>query len=115
MIFKGKVAEPDRVTEHVYDPTTERVIAEIKGGVFETEDTKVIDRLKALGYESIDEPSREPDGDELTKESIARAVEDGTTDSIKVKDLIAFAEENQIDLGDARKKDDIITAILESK
>ena len=112
MKFKGKVAEPDRVTEQVWDPKTGSVIAEIKDGVFETEKPEVIASLKSLGYEVIDDQSSVEDDNELTKEKISKAVEDGTTDSFKVKDLIVFAEENGIDLGDARKKDDIITVIL---
>jgi hypothetical protein len=52
--FKGKVAEPNRVTEYIHDPLSEKLIAEIKDGIFETDDKILIKRLKELGYEVIE-------------------------------------------------------------
>jgi hypothetical protein len=148
MIFKGKVAEPDRVSEYVYNPLNEQIVAEIKGGLFETSDPAVIEVMKAQGYEVLDAIPVDPEAelktgegtgeemtqvDEITNQGpadqgpadqgpaedgklsklvIRQSVETGTTDILRVKDLISFAEENNIDLGDARKKDDIIMAIL---
>ena len=114
MKFQGKVAEPNRVTEYVTDPKTDLIVAEIKDGVFETEDPKIIAVLKARGYEVIDEVPDDNGPEELTMESIREASEKDDLDSIKVKDLIEFAEVKGIDLGDAKKKADIVEIILNS-
>jgi hypothetical protein len=53
MRFKGKAIEPGRVKENVWYPKTSKVIAIIENGVFETADETVIDQLKELGYEII--------------------------------------------------------------
>ncbi len=51
MKFKSKLSEAEKRIEHVHDPLSGSIIAEIKFNVFETEDPKLIERLIALGYE----------------------------------------------------------------
>jgi hypothetical protein len=59
MKFKGKVKEPNRVKENVWDPKASRVIAVIENGVYETGSEDVIQKLKSLGYEEYVEPEAE--------------------------------------------------------
>jgi basic membrane lipoprotein Med (substrate-binding protein (PBP1-ABC) superfamily) len=60
MIFKSK-----ENSLSVYDPKTESFIAEFKKGNFETNDEKLIARLKEMGYES----------DEIVEEKVEKKVE----------------------------------------
>jgi len=61
MKFKSKVAEPNRgVTESVFDPKTEKIIAVGKNGMIEAEEESVVERLKELGYQAIAETEAKP-------------------------------------------------------
>lgn len=55
MEFKGKLKEPNRAIEHVYYSKEEKFIASIEHGVFETEDEQVIEWMKELGYEVLED------------------------------------------------------------
>jgi len=72
-------------------------------------------RSQGQAVEYKEEPKSEPVIEELTRESIVKAVEEGKTAALKMEDLKKFAEVNKIDLKDAKKKDDIIEAIIASK
>lgn len=125
MLFKSKVAEPNRVTEYVHSQGKESFIAEfvyddnLQIGIFETSNPEVINELKTRGYEVVgEEESEESFGEEddgLTIQTIKDAMENDDLDSIKIKDLLIYADKNKIDLGDAKKKADIVKIILESQ
>lgn len=66
-------------------------------GVFETNDEAVAEKLKGMGYE-------------VTGEADAKPIED-----MKVDELKAYAAENNIDLGEATKKADILKIIQEAE
>ena len=66
-------------------------------GVFETNDATVAEKLKGMGYE-------------VTGEADAKPIED-----MKVDELKAYAAENNIDLGEATKKADILKIIQEAE
>lgn len=82
--------------EIVWDAETDSPLIRFTNGVAETDDTKVAEKLKNLGYKVEGEFSEEVPLSEMT-----------------VKELKAYATENGIDLGDATKKNDIITLIQE--
>ena len=59
MKFKGKAPEIiGESYESVYDSISDRFIADFRGNLFETEDEHVIERLKAMGYETVDTPAQ---------------------------------------------------------
>jgi len=55
MKFKGKSIEPNRVKENVWNPKTNKIIAVIENGIYETESEDIIEQLKELNYEIIEE------------------------------------------------------------
>lgn len=68
-------------------------------GVFETNDEAVAEKLKGMGYEVTGE---------------ADAVEK-SIDKMNLDELKAYAAENNIDLGEATKKADILKVIQEAE
>lgn len=78
----------------VWDAETNKPLIGFKGGTAETEDQAVAEKLKGLGY-AVEGDFKEPD----------------PMAAMTVKDLIAYAEEKKIDLGDKTKKADILAVI----
>lgn len=74
-----------------------RPLCKFVKGVFETNDEAVAEKLKGMGYE-------------VTGEADAKPIED-----MKVDELKAYAAENNIDLGEATKKADILKIIQEAE
>jgi hypothetical protein len=81
----------------VWDAANNRPLCKFVKGVFETNDEVVAEKLKGMGYE-------------VTGEADAKPIED-----MKVDELKAYAAENNIDLGEATKKADILKIIQEAE
>lgn len=81
----------------VWDAANNHPLCKFVKGVFETNDEAVAEKLKGMGYE-------------VTGEADAKPIED-----MKVDELKAYAAENNIDLGEATKKADILKIIQEAK
>lgn len=81
----------------VWDSANNRPLCKFVKGVFETNDEAVAEKLKGIGYE-------------VTGEADAKPIED-----MKVDELKAYAAENNIDLGEATKKADILKIIQEAE
>lgn len=81
----------------VWDAANNRPLCKFVKGVFETNDEAVAEKLKGMGYE-------------VTGEADAKPIED-----MKVNELKAYAAENNIDLGEATKKADILKIIQEAE
>lgn len=81
----------------VWDSANNRPLCKFVKGVFETNDEAVAEKLKGMGYE-------------VTGEADAKPIED-----MKVDELKAYAAENNIDLGEATKKADILKIIQEAE
>lgn len=81
----------------VWDAANNRPLCKFVKGVFETNDEAVAEKLKGMGYE-------------VTGEADAKPIED-----MKVDELKAYAAENNIDLGEATKKADILKVIQEAE
>ena len=81
----------------VWDSANNRSLCKFVKGVFETNDEAVAEKLKGMGYE-------------VTGEADAKPIED-----MKVDELKAYAAENNIDLGEATKKADILKIIQEAE
>lgn len=81
----------------VWDAANNRPLCKFVKGVFETNDEAVAEKLKGMGYE-------------VTGEADAKPIED-----MKVDELKAYAAENNIDLGEATKKADILKTIQEAE
>lgn len=81
----------------VWDAANNRPLCKFVKGVFETNDKAVAEKLKGMGYE-------------VTGEADAKPIED-----MKVDELKAYAAENNIDLGEATKKADILKIIQEAE
>ena len=81
----------------VWDAANNRPLCKFVKGVFETNDEAVAEKLKGMGYEA-------------TGEADAKPIED-----MKVDELKAYAAENNIDLGEATKKADILKIIQEAE
>ncbi|CUP26322.1 Uncharacterised protein [Flavonifractor plautii] len=81
----------------VWDAANNRPLCKFVKGVFETNDEAVAEKLKGMGYE-------------VTGEADAKPIED-----MKVDELKAYAAENNIDLGEATKKADILKIIQEAE
>lgn len=76
-----------------------RPLCKFVKGVFETNDAAVAEKLKGMGYEVTGE---------------ADAVEK-SIDKMNLDELKAYAAENNIDLGEATKKADILKVIQEAE
>ena len=81
----------------VWDAANNRPLCKFVKGIFETNDEAVAEKLKGMGYE-------------VTGEADAKPIED-----MKVDELKAYAAENNIDLGEATKKADILKIIQEAE
>lgn len=81
----------------VWDAANNRPLCKFVKGVFETNDEAVAEKLKGMGYE-------------VTGEADAKPIED-----MKVDELKSYAAENNIDLGEATKKADILKIIQEAE
>ena len=81
----------------VWDSANNRPLCKFVKGGFETNDEAVAEKLKGMGYE-------------VTGEADAKPIED-----MKVDELKAYAAENNIDLGEATKKADILKIIQEAE
>ena len=81
----------------VWDAANNRPLCKFVKGFFETNDEAVAEKLKGMGYE-------------VTGEANAKPIED-----MKVDELKAYAAENNIDLGEATKKADILKIIQEAE
>lgn len=81
----------------VWDAANNRPLCKFVKGVFETNDEAVAEKLKGMGYE-------------VTGEADAKPIEE-----MKVDELKAYAAENNIDLGEATKKADILKIIQEAE
>lgn len=81
----------------VWDAANNRPLCKFVKGVFETNDEAVAEKLKGMGYE-------------VTGEADVKPIED-----MKVDELKAYAAENNIDLGEATKKADILKVIQEAE
>lgn len=83
----------------VWDAANNRPLCKFVKGVFETNDEAVAEKLKGMGYEVTGE---------------ADAVEK-SIDKMNLDELKAYAAENNIDLGEATKKADILKIIQEAE
>ena len=81
----------------VWDAANNCPLCKFVKGVFETNDEAVAEKLKGMGYE-------------VTGEADAKPIED-----MKVDELKAYAAENNIDLGEATKKADVLKIIQEAE
>jgi signal recognition particle subunit SEC65 len=93
MKFKGKSSEPNRVKENVWNPKTNKVVAIIENGIYETENEDIIEQLKELNYEIIEEQPikiEEPKETFLDEQIRKLAKEYGikTTNLEKIKDKL---------------------------
>lgn len=91
------VKKKTKTPNMVWDAANNRPLCKFVKGVFETNDEAVAEKLKDMGYE-------------VTGEADAKPIED-----MKVDELKAYAAENNIDLGEATKKADILKIIQEAE
>lgn len=91
------VKKKTKTPNMVWDAANNRPLCKFVKGVFETNDEAVAEKLKGMGYE-------------VTGEADAKPIED-----MKVDELKAYAAENNIDLGEATKKADILKIIQEAE
>lgn len=91
------VKKKTKTPNMVWDAANNRPLCKFVKGVFETNDESVAEKLKGMGYE-------------VTGEADAKPIED-----MKVDELKAYAAKNNIDLGEATKKADILKIIQEAE
>lgn len=91
------VKKKTKTPNMVWDASNNRPLCKFVKGVFETNDEAVAEKLKGMGYE-------------VTGEADAKSIDD-----MKVDELKAYAAENNIDLGEATKKADILKIIQEAE
>lgn len=77
----------------IWDAKAGKPLCKFEKGIIITNDEVVVSRLKELGYEVEGEPEAK------------------SLDDMIVKELQAFAADKGIDLGDAKKKEDILNTI----
>lgn len=70
---------------------------------------------KETAYEPHDKHAEKETGEAHNKHAPKDDPESGDFEDWSVSELKAYAKENDIDLGDAKKKDDIIEAIDETE
>lgn len=80
--------------EIVWDAETDSPLIRFTDGIAETDNERIVKKLKGLGYKVEGESSEEVDLSEMS-----------------VKELKAYADEKGIDIGNATKKAEIITMI----
>lgn len=80
--------------EMIWDAETDSPLIRFTDGVAETDNERIANKLKGLGYMVEGESSEEVDLSEMS-----------------VKELKAYADEKGIDIGNATKKGEIITMI----
>lgn len=93
------VKKKTKTPNMVWDAANNRPLCKFVKGVFETNDEAVAEKLKGMGYEVTGE---------------ADAVEK-SIDKMNLDELKAYAAENNIDLGEATKKADILKVIQEAE
>lgn len=90
--MKYTITKKPKTPNMLWDGKTKKIIAKFnEKGVFETDEKAVAEMLKELGHTVVE---AEKEVDEMT-----------------VDELKAYAAENNIDLGEATKKADILAAI----
>ncbi len=90
--MKYTIIKKPKTPNMLWDAKTKKIVAKFnEKGVFETDNKEVAEKLKALGHTVVEV---ETNVDEMT-----------------VDELKAYAAENNIDLGEATKKADILAAI----
>ena len=94
--MKYTITKKPKTPNMLWDGKTKKIIAKFnEKGVFETDNKEVAEKLKALGHTVVEaEDKKKTNVDEMT-----------------VDELKAYAAENNIDLGEATKKADILAAI----
>lgn len=94
--MKYTITKKPKTPNMLWDGKTKKIIAKFnEKGVFETDNKEVAEKLKALGH------------------TVVEAAEEKKTnvDEMTVDELKAYAAANNIDLGEATKKADILAAI----
>lgn len=81
----------------IWDASSNCALCKFVNGVVKTNDEALASRLKALGHTVEGEADAKP------------------LDKMKVDELKAYAAEHNIDLGEARNKDDILKVIQEAE
>lgn len=94
-----RVTKKPKTPNILWDASSNRPLCKFVKGVFETNDEAVAEKLKGMGYEVTGE---------------ADAVEK-SIDKMNLDELKAYAAENNIDLGEATKKADILKVIQEAE
>lgn len=94
--MKYTITKKPKTPNMLWDGKTKKVIAKFnEKGIFETDEKAVAEKLKELGHTVVE-----------TEEGKKTNVDEMTVDELK-----AYAAENNIDLGEATKKADILAAI----
>lgn len=92
-----KVTKKPNTPNVIWDSVNKTPLCKFVSGVFETNDKKVADKLKAMGHTVTGEADAKP------------------FDEMKIEELKAYAAEHNIELGDATKKADILKIIQEGE
>lgn len=93
--MKYTITKKPKTPNMLWDGKTKKIIAKFnEKGVFETDEKAVAEMLKELGHTVVEAEEKKTNVDEMT-----------------VDELKAYAAENNIDLGEATKKADILAAI----
>lgn len=91
------VTKKPKTPNMIWDAANNRPLCKFVKGVFETNDTAVVEKLKGMGYT-------------VSGEADAKPIE-----KMKIDELKAYAAEHNIDLGEATKKDEILKIIQEAE
>lgn len=93
--MKYTITKKPKTPNMLWDGKTKKIIAKFnEKGVFETDEKAVAEMLKELGHTVVEAEEKKTNVDEMT-----------------VDELKAYAAANNIDLGEATKKADILAAI----
>jgi hypothetical protein len=91
------VTKKAKTPNMIWDGANNRPLCKFVKGVFETNDEKLAFKLKGMGYKV--------EGEADVK----------TLDKMNIEELKTYAAENNIDLGEATKKADILKVIQEAE
>lgn len=91
-----KVIKTPKTPNIIWDGANNRPLCKFVNGVVETNDEVLASKLASLGHTVEGKANTNP------------------LDKMKLEELKAYAEEHNIDLGDAAKKDEILKAIQEA-
>ncbi|MCM1545138.1 MAG: hypothetical protein NC110_07565 [Ruminococcus sp.] len=92
-----KVTKKPKTPNMLWDKADNVPLCKFVNGIFETNDTVLADKLKAVDYKVDGEADAKP------------------IDKMTVNELKAYAEQNGIDLGEAKQKAEILNVIKEAE